>query len=391
MLIFVDSMSHYTNAFLGEKWDVVNNFGVVGDINLAQSISGVGRNGGGGIVYTGTVVESTPTQKGQYVQKNYDGVSTIICGLALQQSATQCTPGARLLTFMDGNTCQVGILVLQSGQLRAVRSTNIGGGYDGFGGGGVPRAELTTLGQSTSAISSNSFDFLEFKIVHHPTTGSITVRRNGSAFWTLSNVNTAFSGNNQSSSVFAGGYNVSIGGETVYHFLQGTITDFHLLNTTVNGSDPNDPIDFIGDRHWEVVLPSADSTPLEWTINGSANHWENVDAINPPSTATDNNTAVVGNKDALLYQALSGPDTASVLLSYTMYLTKDTGGAVGVSGLMVSPAGGGGTQGNGTEFQVPNPVAFKQSFLCTDPAAPGTDPLTVAIVNAGGHGYERTS
>lgn len=387
MLLFVDSFSHYTQAFLGKKWDVVNNFNAV-EIKLEQSKDTVGRNGGGGVVYTGSETEGA-TQKGQYIQRNYSAVSTIICGLAFKQGGTQCTPGARFLTFMDGNTVQVGILVLQTGQLRAVRSTTINGGYDGFGGGGIPREELTTLGESTNAIASSSFDFLEIKIVHHPVTGSIEVKRNGAAFWTLSNVNTAFSGNNQSASVLVGGYDVSIGGVTVYHFLRGTVTDFHLLNTVVNGADANDPVDFIGDRHWEVVLPTSDLTYSDFTPFPSANHWENVDEIPPDDLTSYNATDTVGDKDSFGMASFTGPAAAEVLISYTMYSQKDAGGAVGVSGLMRSPAGVGGTDGNGTEFQVPDPFAFRQSFLCTDPDSSGA--ITVAIANAAEHGYERTS
>lgn len=378
MLVFVDSMSHYTDTFLGEKWDFRDSVAN----GVEQALTG-GRSGGGVVHFTTATAGSSG---GQHLQKTYDGVSTIICGFAVAQTAIQSPNGGWLIHFMDASTVQVGIKIEQSGQLRVFRGAAIGGGVDPSD---PWTSNTVTLGISTEAISSSSYDFLEFKVVNHPTTGSVEIKRNGSAFYSLTNVNTALSGVNNTSSVIFGGHRgpAAIGGQ--FQKASFDMCDFHLLNTTVNGSDPNDPVDFIGDRHWEVVLPTADSTPLEWTINGSANHWENVDAINPPSTATDNNTQTVGNRDALLFQDLTGPTTASVLMSYTMYLAKDTGGAVGVSGLMVSPAGG--TEGNGTEFQVPNPVAFRQSFLCTDPAAPGTAPLTVAIVNAGAHGYERTS
>lgn len=396
MLLFVDSMSHYTDAFLADKWDV-RGVPIQPGCSLTQSLTS-GRFGNGGITYIGSTGATTSGVSGSqagYVQKNYSGGNVIIVGLAVQQTLSQAVRGARLLTFLDSATTQVGIDIMPSGQLRVIRSTSPGGGIflvsTSFTS-SVPN--YTVLGTSTGAISSNAFDFLEFKITFHPTTGSVEVRRNTTeAFYTLSNVNTAISGSENAASVLLGGYGgVGTGALSTTvenHYLNAIVSDFHLLDTNVNGSDPNDPVDFIGDRHWEVVLPTADSTPLEWTPNGSANHWENVDDINPPSTAADNNTLTIGNRDALLFQDLTGPVTASVLLSYTMYLQKDTGGAVGVSGLMVSPAGG--TQGNGTEFQVPSPVAFRQSFLCTDPAAPGTDPLTVQVVNDGAHGYERTS
>lgn len=393
MLLHVDSFSHYdSNTLLAKKWDAIE--AGTGPVTMTQGLTS-GRFGGGGVTFTGDMVTFTDNLVQQYMQWNYDGVATIIAGLAVEQTSTQIVgnvavgSGARLISFMEGATLQVGIQILPSGQLRAISNLAAGQGF--YCNTTTIPIKCVTLGTSTSAISSSSADFLEFKVIHATgTSGSIEVKRNGEAFWTLTGVNTAISGNAISTSVIVGGFNATIFGRDNASSLNAIVSDFHLLNTTVNGSDPNDPVDFIGDRHWEVVTPSADSTPLDWTTDGSTNHWENVNDI-PPNVAANNNSDTVGNQDALLYTAMTGPASATVLLSYTMYLEKDTGGAVGVSGLMVSPAGGGGTAGNGTEFQVPNPIAFRQSFLCTDPAAPGTDPLTVAIVNAGGHGYERTS
>lgn len=378
MLIFVDGMSHYTDPFLGEKWD----FRDSPSHGVQQFLTG-GRAGGGRVNFNATSPSTGATA--QHLQKTYDGVSTIICGFAVAQTGIQDPAGGWLIYFMDGSTVQVGIKIEQSGQLRVFRGAAIGGGVDP-----VSQAWTTstvTLGISTQAISSSAYDFLEIKVVHDPAAGSVEIRRNGSEFFILTNVNTALSGVNNSSSIIFGGHRGIATITNAYRKALFDLCDLHLLNTIVNPNDPNDPVDFIGDRHWEVVLPSADSTPLEWTVNGSANHWENVVDIDPPTTATDNNTVAVGNRDALLFEALTGPPSASVLLSYTMYLQKDTGGAVGVSGLMVSPAGG--TQGNGTEFQVPSPVAFRQSFLCSDPNGGG--PLTVQSVDDGAHGYERTS
>lgn len=391
MLRFVDSFSHYTQAFMEEKWDVCE-FGT-GAWTMVQGLTS-GRFGGGGVTFTANPAD-TNTVALQYMQKNWAGGSTVIVGMAIKQTTTQVLGhdlnafggGGRWLSFLDGSTLQVALSILQSGQIQAIRNTAANQGWINS----ATCSNGTVLGISTAAVSSSSYDFLEVKVVHHPSTGSIEIKRNGLAFWTLSNVNTAISGSNNSSSVIVGGFNGQFcGGEFQAHPLQAIVSDFHLLDTVANGSDPNDPVDFIGDRHWEVVRPTTDSTPLDWTITGSASHFANVDEI-PPNTTDYNSTDTVNDEDALLFATLTGPSSASVLLSYTMYLQKDTGGAVGVSGLMVSPAGGGGTHGNGTEFQVPNPYAFRQSFLCTDPAAPGTNPLTVAIVNAAGNGYERTS
>src|ERR1051326_6066470 len=138
MLQFVDSFSHYTQAFMTDKWDVVETGS--GGTTLAQSVSGVGRSDEGGVVGGGVVFSDGAAPDGlahfQYMQKNYNGVGTIICGFAFQQNGTQNAfntggeldpvQGGRLLTFLSGATVQAAITVLPSGQLAAIRASAAG-------------------------------------------------------------------------------------------------------------------------------------------------------------------------------------------------------------------------------------------------------------------------
>lgn len=377
MMLFVDSFGHYTDAFLTKKWDVrAVDAGFGGSVT--QGLTS-GRFGGGGVTFvapTSGLINDHP----YYIQKNYDAVSVIICGFAIQQTTTQGFRGGRLLTFVDGSTSQVAIDVLQSGQLRATRSTNPGTGIILEPSGSSP--DITTLGTSINAIASSSFDFLEFKITHHPTAGIVEVKRNGAPFWTLANQNTAISGANQSASVVVGGYTSFNGGVGANMALQAIISDFHLLNTTVNGSDANDPVDFIGDRHWEVLTPTADGFYTAWSPTGSASHFANIDEI-PPSVADFNSTSTVDAKDTFIVQDSVGLLTASAIVCLTMYIEKTTGGANEVKGL----ARLGGVDRLGTAFQVPSPVAVRQSFSATDPAG---NPWTVANYNSSEQGYQKT-
>lgn len=403
MLRFVDGFSHYTDAFLEKKWDLVRRPTGMTAATMVQSKDTVGRTGPSGTVSGGVTfavsnddvssarTDTNPgTQVNQFTQKNFSGQSVIHVGLAIKQNALQLARGGRLLTFLDGATVQLGIDIMPSGQLRYVRGTLDEGIYlvsadPSFG----ESALYTVLATTANSILSNSFDFLQFKITFNNGAGIVEVKRgDGSTFETTSNLNTAPSGANRSASVLVGGYAGLTGGSAQNvenHYLRGIVCDFHLLDTVAGVA--NDPITFIGDRHWEVVLPTADATYAQFTPTPSANHWENVDEIPPDGITSNNSTGTLNNKDSMLFQDLSGPSTASVLLSYTMYLEKDAG-AAGVSGLMRSPAGGGGTDGTGEEVQAPSPFAFKQSFLFTDPATAA--PLTVAIVNAGEHGYTKS-
>jgi hypothetical protein len=248
-------------------------------------------------------------------------------------------------------------------------------------------SQQTVLGTSVSAISSSSFDFLEFKVVHHPSTGSVEIKRNGSAFYTLNNINTAISGANQSASVCVGGFtSVGIGAAATTRHLQdlkAIISDVYLLNTTVDGSDALNPVDFIGDRHWEPITPTADGVDTAWTITGSASHFANVDEV-PPNTSDHNSTATLNARDGFVVSSPTGPSTASALLALTMYCQKTTGGSNAVKGLMRSS---GASYRNGTEFQVPSPWAFRQSFLASKP---GGGAITIADISTHQLGYEKT-
>jgi hypothetical protein len=381
MLLFVDGFSHYTQAFMGDKWDVVRHGS--GPVAMTQSVNTNGRFGGGAATFTDA--DGGSDEVFQYMQKNFDGVSTIICGFSIQQTATQNawqTPGGgRLITFLDGNSVQCAFTLLQSGQLQAVRNTIAGGGFyfltdSSFGG--------TSLGTSVSAISSSSYDFLEFKIVCHATAGSIEVKRNGSAFWSLTDINTNIAGTGNISSIIIGGYHGIIGGNTYKFGLRANVTDVYILNTTVDGADALNPVDFIGDRHWEPITPTADGADTAWTPDPVTNHFGNVSTV-PPDTAKKNSTATLNARDGFIVSSPTGPTTASALVALTMYIQKNTGGSNEVKGFTRSsvPA-----YREGTAFQVPTPYGFRQSFLCSKP---GGGAITLADIAANQWGYIKTA
>jgi hypothetical protein len=366
-MIFVDGFGHYVDGNLASKWDVVAD-----DLNCIAQSPTSGRFGLGGIVYT---FGTNSFSKAQYIQRNFTGASTVICGFAFQQSGTQTTQGGRLITLLDGATRQVCIDVLPSGQLRAVRSTTVGSGV-------FDNGQSTVLGTSTSAIASSSFDYLEFKIVHHPSNGSITVKRNGSeTFWTATGLNTAVSGNSSSSSLLLGGV-CTFGGATEDHFLKGTVSDFYLLDTTGAGPDN----DFLGDIQVEPLRPTADGNYTEWTPNTGTDHFALVDDASNSidGDATYNSSSTIGNRDTFIFENSAGPVGAAVkVVCYTMYCEKTTGGSNAVKGLARLAA----TDALGTETQIPSPYGFRQSFATVKP---GGGSWTVQDVNDAEFGYQKT-
>lgn len=403
MFRFYDSFGHYTpvgglNTLMAQKWDVVcNPYGVNASapseiVDIFQGTT-IGRFGAGGVEFIAPNVLNINSvgqaNDGQYIQKNYSGVSVIHKGLAVLQTATQITNGGRLLTLLDGATTQVGIDIMPSGQLRAVRSTLAGTGiFLSSVGTSFAPATFTELGTSVAAIFSNTYDYLQVKVTHHPTAGEIEIKRgDGSAFWTLSNVNTAISGANQSASVLVGGYGsvwTANLGTLQCHYLRAKVSDFLLYDTVADGSDALSPVTFCGDRHGERISLTADGFYAQSTPSTGSTRFDLIEEV-PPNTTDYNTLPSVGIKDSFVVSAAGGPAAASAFLIMTMYLQKTSGGANEMKGLFRLS----GADRNGSAFQVPSPWAFKQSALFSKP---GGGAITVADVQpaTGQPGYEKT-
>lgn len=395
---FWDSFGHYEGLVqMALKWDVVaqSSLSIGTPATIAQGTT-TGRFGAGGVEFATTL--SGPTFSDSfaqtascYIQKNYNGVSVIHIALAVQQTGTQFPDGGLLCAFLDGGTTQVQIFILPSGQLRATKSALAGTGIFLIRPDRTPVAatgNYEVLGESTASIASSSFEFLQIRITHHPSAGEVKILRgDGSEFWTLSSVNTAVSGVNNSSSVVVGGYagRFASGATLESHYLKAKISDFHLLDTVANGDDALDPVTFVGDRHWERISLTADGNYAQWTPSTGSTHFDLIEEV-PPNTTDYNSSSTVGNKDSFVVSAASGPSTASLFLGLTMYLQKTSGGADEVKGLFRL----GGADRNGTAFAVPSPFAFRQSFLASKP---GGGAITVADVQpaTGQPGYEKTA
>lgn len=390
-LHFVDSFGHYSQADLDEKWDEVATPSGTTSGTFSHSATG-GRAGHGKLIFGASTNDvqsgrAELTHVDQFVKRNHSGLAVVHVGLAVEQNAVQLTQGSRLLTFLDGATTQVGIDIMPSGQLRAVRATSAGSGIylvsaDPHSG---ESGLYTVLGTSPGAISSSSYDYLEFKITHHGTTGIIEVKKNGSAFWTLSDQNTAISGSNNSASVLVGGYGALVGGSGANvqnHFLRANVSDFYLLDTT--GAFANT---FIGDVVVEPLSPTADGNYEEWALSAGSDSFALIDdaagAIDGDATYISSGT-LDQRSTFVTSNSVAPTGGAVVAVVVTMYCKKDDGG----SNLVAGMARLAGTDGVGTNADVPGTYAFRQSFIYEKP---GGGAWTVADVNDAEFGVKKTS
>src|SRR6185503_10978974 len=166
MLVTTGHLSSFTNDFLRLAFDMVS-ADVDGGSILQEPDSG--RDGRGGITFT-KGNDSDAFDYPLYLQDSIPAADVQIFGIAVRQTAAQGALGGRLLTLVDGGedvfgeTTQVGINIMPSGQLQAVRAAAAGTGVvlRGLDQGGD--AQTVLLGTSSVAVHASQTDFVEIRV-----------------------------------------------------------------------------------------------------------------------------------------------------------------------------------------------------------------------------------
>jgi hypothetical protein len=340
MLVETGCLSAFTNDFLVRKYAYVSP-DVDGGSILQELTSG--RDGRGGITFV-TGNDDNNFAYDLFIQQPIPAASVQTFGIALQQATTQHNAGGRLLTLVDsgedvlGETTQVGINLMSDGTLRAVRANVAGTGVvlRGLDQGGD--SQVTLLGQSTTAIDATDVEFIEIQIFHDSAVGSIaanfydnTGTLKGS--WSLTNVNTAVSGRNQSTSFCYGGYaSTNIAIDTRFHEdLQAVISDLYIINNISNPDDANDPVTFIGDRKPLPLFATGSGELTEWTPDPAQANYLNVSEVPPDTGTTENSTDTDAAKDTFPMDTAPSGDRQAYL-AYSAFVTSDSPPECGVSG-----------------------------------------------------------
>jgi len=322
----------YENDLLSAEFDDVSpDFD---DGSILQEVNS-GRDGSGGVTFT----PATTVNGGNYplwIGKQLTAQSTRIVQLYVEQLSAQGTLGGRLLTLTDapedvfGATVQVAINIMDDNTLQATRASVANSGIilRGVDQGGD--AQMTLLGTSSGTLDGT--DYLEIVVVHHPTTGSITVYQNNVLFWTLNNVNTAVSGQNQSTTFLLGGYAVTGDGDDVLHHedLNATLSDLMVINGETNPDDLNDPTQRIGDHKPLLSVPEGVGFYSQLTADPAGPNWSNVEEI-PPDNASEIYAPTTDLRDTYAMNDVAGTGANQVYLTHRAYVRADTPAECGVS------------------------------------------------------------
>jgi len=359
-LLFLDSFDHYATADLSQKWTSISSSGS-GTVAIG---SAAGRRGSNSLRFGNAASTDSETF---FVQKVVAaGDATAIAGCAvLVPNNTVGTLGMALAQFKDGATVQVTLRLVNDGRLAVVRGPNTGGS--------------TVLGTSTAAIAFGAFAYIEWKVLIHPSAGTVDVRVNGVSVLSLTGQNTRNSAASQWSSLVLG---VADSGPTTTTFTATSIDydDLYVLDGT--GAAPWNT--FLGDVRVDVRLPTGAGATTGFTPSTGAN-WQNVDDATPNGDTDYNSASSSGLTDTFVVQ--DAPVTGAAILGVQQCLNmKKTDASTCTVAPVIRHVG---VDNVGTSLAVGTTYAYGLAVAQTNPGTGAQ--WTEAGFNAAEFGYKRTA
>lgn len=331
-LRFCDSFDHYATADIPGKYS---------DQSGAIITAGVGR--------TGSALNLSASGFNGVVQI-FDNQGTWIVGFAFKTSAI----------FAGGVLNLVEWAAFPATGIVALRITTTGKWE-------VAR-DGTILGTGTTTIPINTWMYVEWKVVIHPSAGSYDIRIDGSSVLSGSGVDTSVDGNAYARGLRIGGTTTG----TQYH------DDLYICDGT--GTTNNN---FLGDVTVKAILPDSAGNYAQFTPSAGAN-YQNVDDAAPDGDSTYNGAADAGKKDSYNFGAvgLTGP-----VLGVQTVLTarKDIGGSKIVKDLVRIS----GTDYSGSNASLTDAYKMHRQIRELNPATSAN--WTIAQIDAAEFGVEVVS
>jgi hypothetical protein len=273
--------------------------------------------------------------------------STLILGFAVKFTNFG-TSGTSIVALLETAIVHCGIGINLAGQIFAWRGTT-----------------ATVLGTSATALLTGSWYYIEAKFVLHDTTGSVTVKVDGTTVLSLTNVDTRNAGTPLVNGVR---YETSGGATTDY-------CDLYVADTT--GTTNND---FLGDTRVRELYPNGAGTYTDFTPSAGSN-YQAVDETAQDGDTTYVQSSTVGHKDTYAYTDLATSPTikgARLLL----LAKKDDAGARSIAPTVKS----GATEDDGTTAALSTSYVYYSKIWETDPNTSAA--WTAANLNAAEFGVE---
>jgi len=340
-LLFVDGFDHFDPQAL--KPDGVPNYGYAKAQYAPQCERVPGRRSA-----SSALRFPANTQGVAMVREIGYGVSRVIVGCALR------------LSLLPPNRFPLLFVRTASSQRYELSVNSIG--LLGLGQGGWP------TGESLRAISAQTWNHLELKVVEGNGTGLLELRVNSQTWLTISGQSIPTGGN-----LVAGGVCWADQPWPV----ELLFDDFYLADGS--GTRNND---YLGDVRIDALHPTGAGTFSQWTPSGAGQNWEMVDEPLPDHSdyVTATNT---GDRDSYAFQPLPAMNTPTVLGVQVTALAKKTDAGAGTLKALTQS---GATVATGTAQALTTDPTYLTTVF--EQTATGVD-WTEAELNAAEFGVEK--
>lgn len=222
-----------------------------------------------------------------------------------------------------------------------------------------------------SAMSLNTWYYLEFGFVLGDADGQIEMRINGTTVLSQDNIDTQDSGSGSTRIELVGLANIQAG--TQY------FTDLYIRSSTIK-----EAFDFFGPVRSESINVNSDDS-VQYTRSAGTTNYENIDEDSPFSDVDYNHTSTVGHKDTYGTTSLPSSDVTVKGFQVTHRARKNDTGVADQRAIIVSNS----TQANGATHSLSETTQTYIDQFDTDPDTGSA--WTPAAINAKKIGVERVA
>lgn len=365
MMLFLDNFDSYAFADIASYWTQLS--GGSGD---TSTIASSGRRSTKALQLSQDgssnraskrlhLVPSMPAPSGD----------TIIAGFAFRCVTAFSLPTDRTDSeVISGSSAQVLFACRKSGTTLWWARLNANGTISIFRG-------STLLGSTAQALSQNVYQYLEFKVKLHASTGTVDVRIDGISQLSLT------------------GQNTTNGGATTWDEIRLGPNGDSLSTTTWNyddlyladGSGSDGWADFMGDQRIDDLLPNGAGNSSDYARSTGADQFATIDDATANGDTDYNSTDTIGDKDTL---AFPNVPVAGAVINGVMAVAqvrKTDAGSAGHKAVVRI----GSTDYEGTERAAPSSYGFV--WECWGKKPSDDTAWDDSDVNAAEFGYTKSS
>jgi hypothetical protein len=355
MLLFLDSYDHYSTPALFEKWtqaglDAGTADGAGGN---AYAIAAVGRNGTNGFrIRAGT---SGQRQSGPHLTVAATGATAIWqfgfkSAIAFNVLLIGTTPGsdADLGGIRLSGTWQVWFRINANGTVSCYRDS-------------------TLLGTTTIALQQNVYALLEFKVLLHSSTGTVTIRINGAEALALTGQNTQ------------GGASAAWD-EFVTPSVEGVaLAEWYWDDTIIMDGAGTAYNDLLGDNRVLACFVNGEGAHTDGTPSSGADRALMVDEVSADGDTTYNTKATTNQRDSFTIAGWPSAGLIGAIQLVGQARKDDEGSAEIALGVRVDGVDHDGTaQGLSTDYAMKRQI-FEEDPENAAPWAAGSPPELIDL------------